>query len=82
MTTLGRAHEEMIDSAKGISRDLNETRSRSQSALRALLGLIADPPHDLDGVPDLWLAQIAAHRRGNRKEPRAQPLVADIALAG
>src|SRR5262245_15715874 len=50
--------------------------------LRAPLQLVAEPPHGLGALTDVRIGQLGAHRRGNRKEPRAQLAVARIALAG
>src|SRR4029453_10130390 len=49
--------------------------------LGARLGLVADSPHDFNGASDLRLAQVGAHRRRNRQEPRAQLPVARLTFA-
>src|SRR5262245_25445992 len=41
---------------------------------------MAELPHDLGGLTDVHLAQLGAHGRGDREEPRAQLAVARIPL--
>ena len=54
---------------------------RAPRPLRAPLRLIVEPPHDVRGPADVRLAQLGAHRRGDRQEPGAHRAVARITLA-
>src|SRR5215469_7991875 len=46
--------------------------------LRAPFYLIAQPPHDPDGLPDVRFAESDAHRRGDRQEAGVELAVAHV----